>query len=319
MALAVKAVGVERLLQWTRQVVVAAVAVCAGCSVNPDLTGRPCPCAAGYVCQTDRCVRASGNQIGPFEPGNGNGSSPDSAVADAGSISMPPADGGAATGLVAWYRFDEADATAGVLDSSGNEFHGTCETTCPAPTEGVVGSALSFDGRGDTIVVPYDDRFATTSAFTLALWALWRSIDRDNLRMMIGKPYSEDSLNSWEIYFRDWERDGTVELHFAQADRSPRDRVSVPLSFGANEWVHIAGTWDGTTAALWVNGERVGTRVDEEVRFDQRPIFLGSDNNGSRSTSFFNGDLDDVRIYDRALDEAEIDALASRGETTEER
>jgi hypothetical protein len=88
-----------------------------------------------------------------------------------------------------------------------------------------------------------------------------------------------------------------------------------------NQWVHLAGTYDSSTgkAALYVNGELIGTETSGgEIRIDpeslERPLVIGAEINGSNIeevASQFNGYIDEVRIYDRALSDQEIKALAS--------
>lgn len=87
-----------------------------------------------------------------------------------------------------------------------------------------------------------------------------------------------------------------------------------------DKWVELAGTYDGGTGemSLYVNGERIGrdTRTGE-MRLDgeslARPLTIGAEINGSDvedSTGEFDGYIDEVQVYDRALTEAEIKALA---------
>jgi hypothetical protein len=86
------------------------------------------------------------------------------------------------------------------------------------------------------------------------------------------------------------------------------------------EWVHLAGTYNGETGRmlLYVNGKLIGSETHVgEIRLDpeslNRPLIIGGELNGSNINeidSEFNGYIDDVRIYNRALSDKEIDALA---------
>jgi hypothetical protein len=86
------------------------------------------------------------------------------------------------------------------------------------------------------------------------------------------------------------------------------------------EWVHLAGTYDGETGkmSLYVNGKLIGSQTHAgEIRLDSeslnRPLVIGGELNGSDiddASNRFNGYVDDVRIYDRALSGEEIEILA---------
>jgi len=86
------------------------------------------------------------------------------------------------------------------------------------------------------------------------------------------------------------------------------------------EWVHLAGTYNGETGrmSLYVNGKLIGTQMHVgEIRLDpeslNRPLAIGAELNGPNiddPTGEFNGYIDDVRIYDRALSDDEIKTLA---------
>jgi hypothetical protein len=86
------------------------------------------------------------------------------------------------------------------------------------------------------------------------------------------------------------------------------------------EWVHLAGTYDGETGkmSLYVNGKLIGSQTHAgEIRLDSeslnRPLVIGGELNGADindASNQFDGYVDDVRIYDRALSGEEIEILA---------
>jgi hypothetical protein len=87
-----------------------------------------------------------------------------------------------------------------------------------------------------------------------------------------------------------------------------------------NDWVHLAGSYSGETGkmSLYVNGKLIGSETHVgEIRLDQeslnRPLVIGGELNGPSiddASNEFNGYVDDVRIYDRALSDGEIKNLA---------
>ena len=69
-------------------------------------------------------------------------------------------------------------------------------------------------------------------------------------------------------------------------------------------WHHVVGTFDGSTINLYVDDSLVGTRAHTSTRTAGGPLILGFFN-----SSYWNGSLDDLRIYDRVLTAAERTAL----------
>ena len=78
-----------------------------------------------------------------------------------------------------------------------------------------------------------------------------------------------------------------------------------PTSSPVNTWTHVALTYDGTMIRLFVNGTQVAsTAVDG--RFDSRsPLWIGGN---LPYGEYFKGLIDEVRVYNRALGAAEIQA-----------
>ena len=84
--------------------------------------------------------------------------------------------------------------------------------------------------------------------------------------------------------------------------------------------MHLAGTYNGETGkmSLYVDGELIGTQTHiGEIRLDpeslNRPLAIGAELNGPSTdepTGEFDGYIRDVRIYDRALSDEEVKALA---------
>ncbi len=82
---------------------------------------------------------------------------------------------------------------------------------------------------------------------------------------------------------------------------------AVPL----NEWTHLAGTWDGSTATLYVNGKSACSfprLINLGLPRDTTPLIIGGNAHTSadEATENFNGLLDEVAIYRRALSATEI-------------
>lgn len=79
-------------------------------------------------------------------------------------------------------------------------------------------------------------------------------------------------------------------------------------NFVVNAWTHVAGTWDGATIRLYVNGALVGSTAGTGATYDSGAgaVNIGCQSGDSPAGNFFLGALDDLRIYDRVLSPAHV-------------
>jgi hypothetical protein len=98
-------------------------------------------------------------------------------------------------------------------------------------------------------------------------------------------------------------------MSFTDGSNSPV--VQGPL-LPRGEFFHAALTWDGATMTLYFNGNPVQavTLGPKTIAYDQDPLLLGVDDEGTNNFNWYlRGTLDEVEIFDRALDPAEILAI----------
>ena len=94
------------------------------------------------------------------------------------------------------------------------------------------------------------------------------------------------------------------------ADGGNTLRASAPVTPG--EWVHVAGTFDGTTKRFYVGGVLEDQSDISPVVWDSRPMSLYADINNDSVATPFHAAADDFRLYDRALSDVEVAQLATR-------
>jgi hypothetical protein len=76
---------------------------------------------------------------------------------------------------------------------------------------------------------------------------------------------------------------------------------------------HVAGTWDGTTVRIHVDGVEVAKTSYDSVSYIAAPTMLvGADSNTGVLGAYLTGDIDELCLYGRALSGSEIKALAAR-------
>jgi hypothetical protein len=216
--------------------------------------------------------------------------------------------------LVGHWKLDETTGTT-AIDSSARGNDGTMIGGLNAATDSVTAvknNGLSFDGVGDFIATP--NSLGSETALTFAGW--FKTADWSNG----GNPftsiiaYSKDS-GSDGIAGISYQNGGLNAYFFVRNASDVNLNANTSGALPTNEWVHIAGTYDGANIRIYINGVLENSQPQTGLLFNgNNTIAIGSKwNNGTYPTgnvSFpFNGDIDDVRIYDRALSTAEIEDL----------
>jgi VCBS repeat-containing protein len=108
---------------------------------------------------------------------------------------------------------------------------------------------------------------------------------------------------------------GKVFIRLNQATSGETYRINSITNYPLNNtaWMHVAATYDGTTIKLYINGVLENSIAGPAaIATNSLPLTLGAKSDGSR---FYNGMLDEARVYATALSAAEIAALANPGAT----
>lgn len=239
-----------------------------------------------------------------------------------GSSSTNPDDSSGSTGgavgiddgLVVYVDFDASPMDDGVLDTPAGTLTASCNNAngeCPDIVPGVVGNAGRFDGVDDAVFVDDGPALHLTDALTLSLWSQ-RLGPFDPYALLAGKAFGDGGSNSYEMYLTDAsEAGGSYVVNFS---------TDTPSAFGNaftqvnNDWTHLCGVWDGSVWRLYVNGEQAATQVVETApTYDEHPFIIGADTEFGTVTHFFDGAIDEVRLYDRALSQDEVVTLYEAG------
>jgi hypothetical protein len=219
---------------------------------------------------------------------------------DAAAESTGPA------GPVAWYPMDVLDGTS-LPDASMHGHAGVCvPPACPTQTPGVVGGALRFDGATSLVRVLSSPELETPGGLTVTVWIMAASFPTNfNDACIVSKRYGPTVSNSWELCV-----DGTGRVVFFSID--PQGAVKglgSPAPISTMTWHHVAARWDGAEKALAIDGVVVITAPDALV-FDAGAIEIGAETGPAGTGEGFDGAIDELRIYDRALEPPELAALA---------
>jgi len=200
-------------------------------------------------------------------------------------------------GLVAWYPFDDRSGSL-LYDRSGKRNHGTIDGA--TWVAGRRGSALSFDGVNDYVGVPDSSSLDIVNYVTMAAW-IKPSFAGD------GYPYvASKGDDMYTLYLNKATKKAMFGFRRASDNAWGQVIGATPLTAGT--WNHIVGLYDGTDMKIYVNGvlDETASRPGETIKTDNLNFYIGTLKGTSQP---FDGIIDEVRIYNRALTAAEIKRL----------
>jgi len=205
-------------------------------------------------------------------------------LAQAGSL--PP---NLRRGLALYYDFDK-DGGRRVTDKSGKGNHGAA-TGAKWTRNGKVGGAYQFDGKKDHI---RSEEPLAHMQFSFAVWLLNESALRKRAILQAG--------SNWRVVGEDgageaWLDGRGIEFGLIR----PRIGTGVVYS-DTKQWLHLAGTHDGATIRLYLNGQLRDTASVGGHRFSDSHVLVGRKLEGD----FFCGILDEIMVWNRALSEDEV-------------
>jgi hypothetical protein len=215
-----------------------------------------------------------------------------------------------AGGLVAYYPMDEGTGTT-TADASGNGNNGTFSASGVRwVLPGLIGnSAIDVNGApGSRISIGTLDPVGPSGGFTLSLWAKWGGTGVTS-QGLIGK---RDGWGSNDVLRFMFEVFGNNQLRLGSYANSVYSQANVITPY-MWRWAHISVTFDGTTATFYINDQDVGSGPFTLGTNAAATMTIGntqSETSWGGSPEVFNGQLDEVRIYNRALSAAEIAYLA---------
>ncbi|MDD5696403.1 MAG: LamG domain-containing protein [Candidatus Pacebacteria bacterium] len=217
-------------------------------------------------------------------------------------------------GLMGYWPFDGqyTTSTNGTRDVSNNGNWGTFSGGVK-PTAGISGQALFFDGVNDYVDVGSGASLDISGSFSLEAWIKPNVVlsTMSSYAMIIGRV---GSLNNTGYYLTNVGNAGTAndgKLYIGFYDTTDHlGRVVVVTRaniVGVNEWAHLVGTYDkdGKTLKIYLNGILNNT-ANQASSYDVGLADKSCKIGGLGTSNWWNGFIDEVRIYSRALSADEV-------------
>ena len=200
-------------------------------------------------------------------------------------------------GLVAAYNFDAGQGSS-VADLSGNSNVGVVSRATWA-ANGRFGRALAFNGVDSWVTVNYAPSLDLTRGMTLEAW-VYPTAAQSGWRDIIMKEKSSGAV--YYLTANSTENFPTTGVFAGGAEQILYGKSTLPIA----TWSHLAATYDGISQKLFLNGVLVASRNQANpIEISTGPLRIGGD---SVWGEYFNGLIDEVRIYRRALSAGEIQA-----------
>jgi hypothetical protein len=212
------------------------------------------------------------------------------------------------TGLVGWWSFDNA----GGADRSANNLTGQL-INGPIPTPGRVQGAMQFNGANNYMIVPYNASLNVSSGITISFWLkadYWTPSSQADI--ILDRRDTGSNKTIYGIHQQDGQLRMLLQAGFGSGINQTVGVAAPPL----NQWIHIAATWSGSSLRMYTNGVLAATSSTNAPgsisTLYTRPMLLArSEVFPQAGAAGFKGTLDEVRVYNRALSDVDIQQLYS--------
>lgn len=200
--------------------------------------------------------------------------------------------------LIAWWTFDDEDAEL-ALDYSGNRQGGLLRDASRAA--GVEGQALVCSGG--CVEVPGNSRLSVRDELAISCWVNTDAAGQDNT-WIVNRVYQGGTHTGYRLGVLE----GKPCFEIPQTEWSHHLKASVILPTG--RWVHLAGTFDGQTMRIYVDGVEQGS-MERPGPINPNDFHLCIGNYDVGHASYFRGLVDEVKLYSRALSADEVAQIAT--------
>ncbi|MCK9212400.1 MAG: carboxypeptidase regulatory-like domain-containing protein [Ignavibacteriaceae bacterium] len=216
-------------------------------------------------------------------------------------------------GLVAYYPFN-----GNANDESGNGNNGTVNgATLSSDRFGNANKAYSFNGTSNYIEVLDNPTLRFTNSFSISLWVSLTSPYRLNYNMtLLGKSLGSTYRDSYTIYTGYWGAGVRSTCTGSGTISGGEEGITSTFGLEISTWYNTTWAFDKTSnqQSLYINGNLIKSQsISYSIDYDNHPLAIGRGLLNGSFAEFLDGKLDDIRIYNRALNATEIQQLYTEG------
>lgn len=207
-------------------------------------------------------------------------------------------------GLVAYYPFN-----GNANDASGNGNNGILYggTILTADRFGQTNAAYDFDGSSAYVAIPQNAVLnSLTTNFTLSVWIWQRGAIAEGYRIV--DKCTAGTPNGWTFDTLGCTGRGGHALRLEAANNANSCNVIGGTDYSLMQWHHVVATVSGTNGMVYLDGKLDGTGSVGDIPVNTLDVYIGLEHPGG-SGFWFNGKIDDVRIYGRTLSADEVAVL----------
>ncbi|MBN2507940.1 MAG: immunoglobulin domain-containing protein [Verrucomicrobia bacterium] len=208
------------------------------------------------------------------------------------------------TGMIGYWPMDETSGTV-LNDASGRGHHAAVYNSQAASLIGMIGGAFDFDGIGGFAVVPHAVDLNLYDQGSMAVWISPRTFGVAGSGG-IGRILRKDINYDWTIY------DPIDSMRFYGLNKATYDAPANSVT--TNEWQHVAAVIKDGAIQFFRNGRALAQPIPGLLGPTiTNDLILGNYGPDLSINRLFNGSMDDLGLWDRALTAAEIDGIYHNG------
>ncbi|GAA4716018.1 LamG domain-containing protein [Phytohabitans rumicis] len=219
---------------------------------------------------------------------------------------------GSAPAPAGWWKLDDGAAATQLADSSGRNRPLTAEAAAPAKQNtgwGDGGSAYTFNGS-TTALKAGQPVLNTAKSFSVSAWARLTAFQSSSQNVV-----SQDGarMSGFQLWYAQVENRWQLQMAEDDVDFASRTEALSTRAGQIGAWTHLAGVYDAETKQmrLYVNGSLEAGATLARGFNATGSLRIGRAQWNGLSVDWFNGDIDDVRVWQRVIDPREIAALAT--------
>ena len=206
-------------------------------------------------------------------------------------------------GLIAHWELN-----GGAVDSTGT-YNGTLVGPPTETPEAIKDTALYFDASNDYISISDGDdesTWAPENGLTVTMWV--RPDNNDDWARLISYGRTATNTSSDEKWGIIWHKRNSAHMGKIKTGGNSHT-VSAGKTLPKDEWSHIALTYDNETLKMYLDGSMVDENNSPSGQIDvsSAPLQIGAAGPNEK----YGGEMDEVRLYGKALDSTEINSIYS--------